>query len=145
MASLLDRRRLPDRRTRPTTLWSALRWRGRRTGVRHAGEGHQAYVDGLAPRIVALAILVAVCSSLDALLTLLYLANGGGEANPLMALALVHSQTRFLALKLGITGAAVGVLAAHQHWPLAVRGLYRLALGYGGVLVYHLVLALCLV
>jgi Domain of unknown function (DUF5658) len=141
----LDRRRLSDRRASPTTLWSALRWQGRRTRFRRAGEGHQAYVDCLAPRVVGLAVLVYVCSILDAPLTLRYLHNGGGEANPLLRLALVHSQTLFLALKIGITGAAVWFLAAHQQWPLAVRGLHGLALGYGTVLVYHLVLSLRLV
>jgi hypothetical protein len=98
------------------------------------------YVDGLAWRIVWLAVLVCVSSLLDALLTLLYLEDGGGEANPLMHLALAYGPTVFVALKLSITGVAVWVLSAHQQWPLAVRGLYGLALGYGAVLVYHLVL-----
>jgi Domain of unknown function (DUF5658) len=138
----LDRRRLSDRRSRPTTLWSALRSQGRRTGFRRAGEGHQAYVDCLARRIVLLAFLVYGCSILDALLTLRYLEDGGGEANPLMSLILAHSPTLFLPLKIGITGTAVWWLAAHQQWPLAVRCLYGLALGYGVVLVYHLVLFL---
>ena len=57
-----------------------------------------------------------------------------------MRLAIAHSQTLFLAVKIGITGAAVGLLAAHQQWPLAVRGLSGLAMGYGAVLVSHLVL-----
>ena len=135
-----DRRRLPDRRARPTTLWSALRWQGRRTGFRRALEGHAAYVDGLARPTVVLALFVAASSLLDALLTLLYLEDGGGEANPLMHFAIAHSQTLFLAVKIGLTGPAVWWLAAHQQWPLAVRGLYGLALGYGVVLVYHLVL-----
>ena len=135
-----DRRRLADRCARPTTLWSALCSPGRRQGFRRAGEGHQAYVDALAGRVVALAVFVSVCSILDALLTLLYLEDGGREANPLLALLLVHTPTLFLPLKITITGAAVWFLAAHQQWPLAVRGLSGLALGYGAVLVYHLVL-----
>jgi hypothetical protein len=140
MEAFSNRRRLSDRRARHTTLWSALRWHGRRKGFRRAGEGHQAYVDGLARQTVVLALFVGVSSLLDALLTLRYLQDGGGEANPLMHLAIAHSQTLFLALKIGITGAAVWVLAAHQQWPLAMRGLYGLVLGYGAVLVYHLVL-----
>ena len=135
-----DRRRLRDRRARPTTLWSALRWQGRRTGFRRAGEGHRAYVDCLAPRVVGLAVLVSVCSALDALLTLQHLHNGGEEANPLLHLALSHSPTLFLILKSSLTGAGVWVLAVHQQFPLAARSLYTLALGYGLVLVYHLVL-----
>ena len=89
---------------------------------------------------MVLALFVAASSLLDALLTLLYLEDGGGEANPLMHLAIAHSQTLFLAVKIGVTGPAVWWLAAHQQWPLAVRGLYGLALGYGVVLVSHLVL-----
>jgi hypothetical protein len=98
MEPSLDRRRHADRRRHPTTLWSTLRWQGRRTSFRRAGEGHQAYVDSLA------------------------------------------RQTVVLALKIGVTGVAVWVLAAHQQWSLAVRGLYGLALGYGVVLVSHVVL-----
>jgi hypothetical protein len=140
MGPSLDRRQLPDRRRHPTTLWRALRWRGRRTGFRRQGEGRQCYVDGLAGRIVGLAIVVYVSSLLDAFLTLRYLQAGGSEANPLMQLALMHSTALFLALKLSLTGVAVWVLAAHQQWPLAVRGMQWLALGYGMVVLYHLVL-----
>ena len=141
----LDRRRVPDRRVRPTTLLSALHGRGRRKGFRRAGEGHQAYVDYLAPRIVGPAVLVYVCSLLDALLTLLHVRDGGSEANPLMHVALIHSPALFLTLKISLTGVAVWFLAIHQQFPLAVRGLHGLALGYGTVLGYHLVLCLRLV
>jgi Domain of unknown function (DUF5658) len=140
MEPSLDRRWLSDRRHRPTTLWSALCSQGRRTGFRRAGEGHHAYVDGLAWRVVGLAVLVYGCSILDALLTLLYVQDGGGEANPVMQLTLAYGPTVFVALKLSLTGVAVWWLAAHQQWPLAARGLYGIALGYGAVLVYHLVL-----
>jgi Domain of unknown function (DUF5658) len=140
-----DRRRLPDRRACPTTLWSALRLQGRRTGCRRAGEGHHGYVDCLARRTVVLALLVLGLSLLDACFTLLHLADGGSEANPLMHLALAHGPTAFVALKLSLTGGAVWWLAAHQHFPLANRSLHGLTLGYGGVLVYHLLLALRLV
>jgi hypothetical protein len=141
----LERRSLADRRARPTTLVSALRWQGRRKGFRRAGEGHRAYVDCLAGRIVGLAVLVCVSSVLDALLTLLHLEDGGCEANPLMYMALAHGPTLFIALKLSITCVAAWFLAAHQQFPLAYRVLHGLALGYGVILHYHLALVLCLV
>jgi hypothetical protein len=102
-------------------------------------------VDGLAWRVVGLAVLVNLCSSLDALLTLLYLQGGGGEANPLLHLTLLHSSTLFLACKISLTGVGIWALAAHQQWPLATRGLSGLALLYGLVLVYHLLLYVCVV
>jgi hypothetical protein len=86
-----------------------------------------------------------VGSVLDAVLTLLHLQDGGSEANPLMYLALVHGPTVFVACKLSLTGMAVWWLAAHQQWPLAQCSLHGLALGYGVVLVYHLILSLHLV
>jgi hypothetical protein len=94
----LDRRRLPDRRARPMTLWSALRWQGRCHGCRRAWEGRHVYVDCLARRTVALALLVVRGSVLEAVLTLLHLQDGGSEANPLMHLALAHAPTVFVAL-----------------------------------------------
>ncbi len=134
---LQDKRQQPDRRARPTTLGSTLRWQGRRTDFRRTSEGDRAYVDCVAGHIAGLAVLVTVASLLDALLTLLHIQEGGSEANPLMALALATGPTGFVLLKLSLTGVSVWVLAVHQQWPLAVRGLRGLALGYGLVLAYH--------
>ena len=141
----LERRRLADRRTRPTTFMSAIRWKGRRKGFRRAGEGRYAYIDCLARHIGELAVLVCVCSILDALLTLLHLEDGGREANPLMHVALAYGTTLFVVLKFSITCAAAWFLAVHQQFPMAYRGLHGLALGYGMLLAYHLVLILHLV
>jgi hypothetical protein len=91
---------------------------------------------------MVLAVFVYGCAILDALFTLLSLHAGGAEAPPLMRRTIVQSPTLIFAVKIGITGVAVWLLAAHQQWPLAVRGLYGLALGYGAVLVSHLVLSL---
>jgi hypothetical protein len=137
---LLDRRQMPDRRARPTTLLSAVYGRGQRKRFWREGESHRAYVACRGWRTVVLAFFVCVGSLLDALLTLGHLAHGGEEANPLLALTLAHSTTLFLQLKIGLTGVGVWVLAAHQQFPLAARGLQGLALGYGTVLLYHLVL-----
>jgi|SoiMethySBSTD1v2_1073268.scaffolds.fasta_scaffold70493_1 formate hydrogenlyase subunit 3/multisubunit Na+/H+ antiporter MnhD subunit len=137
---LLDRCRLPDRRARLRTLLMAVYGKGGRKRFRRDGESQRAYVACRGWRTVTLAFFVCVGSLLDAFLTLGHLAHGGEEANPLLALALAHSPTLFLQLKIGLTGVGVWVLAAHQQLPLAARGLQGLALGYGTVLVYHLVL-----
>ena len=136
----MDRPRLPDRRPGPTTLRSACRARDQRPWFRRAGAGHQASGEGRARRTVGLTLFVCVASLLDARLTLDHLARGGEEANPVLALALTHGTALFLSLKIGLTGAGVWILTAHQRLPLAARGLQGLALGYGTVLVYHLVL-----
>jgi hypothetical protein len=58
-----------------------------------------------------------------------------------LALALTGGSTRFLHLKIGLTGVGAWVLAVHQQWPLTRRGLYELLRIYGAVLVYHLLLS----
>jgi len=73
------------------------------------------------------------------------LAHGGTEANPWLARALTSSTAWFLLLKMGLTGAGVWILVAHHQCPLAARGLNGIALVYGAVLVYHLLLYVRLV
>jgi hypothetical protein len=63
--------------------------------------------------------------------------NGGGEANPLMATAILRGDTHFVGLKMALTGMGAWFLAAHQGFPLAIRGLHVLAVGYVGLLLIH--------
>jgi Domain of unknown function (DUF5658) len=137
-----EMRQQVDRRARPTSFWSALRFNGRRKGFRRAGEAHNAYVDCPAPRVVVLLLAVLICSVLDAFFTLLFLERGGEEANPVMALVLAHGTIPFVALKMALTGIGVWFLAAHQHFPLAFKGLHILAGGYALLLFIHTALLL---
>jgi Domain of unknown function (DUF5658) len=57
-----------------------------------------------------------------------------------MALALTNGAALFMGIKMVLTGLGSWLLAAYQQFPLAPRGLYCLALGYGVLLCYHLVL-----
>jgi Domain of unknown function (DUF5658) len=134
---IYDRRILSDRRRVPTTFRSTLRWRGRRKRFRRAGEGRNAYVDCPAPRVVLLTLFVLLASIADAGLTLRYPEEGGGEGNPIMALVLTHGALRFLGLKMVLTGLGAWILAAHQQFRLAMRGLCGFALGYSLLLGYH--------
>jgi hypothetical protein len=126
------------------TFVRAFGWKGQRKSFGRIRDDHQVPVDGLGRRTIVLAFFVFVASLLDAFLTLSHLARGGEEANPLLALALTHSPALFLQLKIGLTGVCVWILVAHQHFPLAARGLYGLALGYATLLIYHLLLYICL-
>lgn len=130
-------RRQSDRRTRRTTPWTNLRWRGRRHGARRAGEGHNTYVDHTHRRVILMVCLITVCSILDALFTLLYIERGGVEANPLMARAIGLGTGTFVGLKMGLTGIGTVLLALHQNFRLGLRGLYAIALIYLILLAYH--------
>ncbi len=133
-----DRRQLPDRRRQATTLWQALRGRGRRRGFRRAGEGTNVYVDRVAPLGAGLALMVFTASALDAWLTLLYLAQGGQEANPFMAFVLQYGAVAFVVVKMALTGLGVWLLAAHQQFALARKGLQAVAAMYLLLMGYHL-------
>ena len=137
-----ERRCQGDRRAHPTTFWSALRPHGRRRGFRRAGEAHQAYVDIPTRWATTLLVLVVVGSVLDALCTLLFLADGGDEANPVMALLLTQGHTPFVGLKMALTGLGAWFLAAHRYFPLAYAGLHALAMAYAALLLLHVILLL---
>jgi hypothetical protein len=137
-----DRRRQGDRRAHPTTFLSALRSHGRRRGFRRVGEAYRAYVDIPTRRATVLLFFVVVGSVLDALFTLLFLANGGDEANPVMALMLTQGHTPFVGLKMAVTGFGAWFLAAHRYFPLAYVGLHALAVAYAALLLLHVILLL---
>jgi hypothetical protein len=139
---IADHRSPADRRARPTTLWSALRYDGKRRGFRRGGEGCCAYVDIPPHRATTLLFLIVVGSMLDAFLTLLFLGGGGDEANPLMAFVLTQGHTPFVGLKLAVTGLGAWFLAAHRYFPLAYIGLHALAATYGMLLLLHVTLLL---
>ena len=92
-------------------------------------------------RVIALVLCITVCSALDALFTLLYNGNGWREVNPLMALLLTYGPTTFVSFKMGITCAAVWIIAALHHWlPLsAYLILHGLALIFLALIGYYAV------
>jgi hypothetical protein len=94
----------------------------------------------LSPRAVGLVCFVVISSAFDALFTLLYIQQGGSEANPIMALALNQGVAAFVGLKMGLTGLGALLLAIHEHSWLGLRSLQTLALTYSVLLVYHLIL-----
>lgn len=137
-----ERRVVADRRARPTSCWSALRLRGRRRGFRRAGEGRHGYVDCPTPYMALLVLWVTLSSACDAFLTLLYISNGGAEANPLMAWVLAYGSTMFVGLKMSMTCIGTWALGVLQHVPLASIVLHILMLIYLGIMGMHAVILL---
>ena len=139
--SLLDpakseRRKRHDRR-QCNTVWASFRLSGRRQGARRNGEGENTYVDRPARHVIILAYMIISCSIFDALLTLLYIERGGGEANPVMATAIDFGTTAFVGLKMALTIFGIALLAVHQNFRLGLRGLYGMTLIYLVLLAYH--------
>jgi hypothetical protein len=134
-----ERRQRVDRRRRLLSFAGLRRLCRRCIGRRRDG-AENPYADSLSPRVIVLVFFVVLCSALDALFTLMYVQQGGDEANPIMAMALDQGMTSFVGAKMALTGLGAVLLAVHRHFWLGIRGLYVLALIYASLLVYHLIL-----
>jgi uncharacterized protein DUF5658 len=143
MTDMQPQRQPGDRRQRPTPWWSAMRLHGRRRGFRRAGEGCQGFIDCPSSYVAMLVLWVTVCSAVDALLTLLYIANGGGEANPVMALAITYGHGTFVGLKMSVTGLGSWTLSVLQQFPLAYLVLHILTAIYLVIMGMHASIWLC--
>jgi len=84
----------------------------RRRGARRADERGLSAIDWHHPQWLAVGILIVLLSCSDAMLTLMLMAGGAEEANPLMARLIGHSGLVFAVVKIGLT--AVGVLLLTQ-------------------------------
>ena len=102
------------------------------------------YVERPSRRVICLVLFITVCSALDALFTLLYISNGGSEANPYAALLMSYGDTTFVSLKMAVTGAGAWVLAALQQFVPAYLALHGLTLLYLGVLALHAAICMSL-
>ncbi len=109
----------------------------RRGSLAGRESGRLKYVAYPSRRVIWLVLFITVCSALDALFTLLHIADGGGEANPYAALLMTYGDITFVSPKMAVTGAGAWVLAALQHCLAAYLALHGLTLLYLGVLGLH--------
>lgn len=119
--------------------------RPRRRGGRRGSDAIYPIIDWHSPRVFAWALLILALCAADGTLTVMLLANGAVEVNPLMAKFVPHSLGWFAAVKLGLTGTGVLVLAACSRMRLfrSVSGELLLALivlGYAALVGYELLL-----
>jgi hypothetical protein len=129
-----------DRRTQKTSFWSTLKFNGRRRAFRRISEGLNQFVDCPSLSVIALALWVTIASALDALLTLIYISNGGAEANPFMDLALSQGNLLFVVIKMSLTCIGAWALSVLQQFPVANRLLNGLALIYAALIGLHVLI-----
>jgi hypothetical protein len=135
-----ERRGLPDRRRRPTSMFAPFTSPGRRRRFRRSGEELNAYVDCPSRRVQVWAVAMITLSALDAILTLVHIRGGRQELSPTMDLALSHGDTAFVASKMAVTALGVFLLALHQNFTLARFAFRALLLSYCLLIGYHLFL-----
>ena len=138
----VDRRKTPDRRRRPTAWWDSLLGRRRRVRGRRKGESQNIYVDLYDQWDLILAAAIFSLNLLDALLTLVFLGQGGREVNPVMAELLGYGVQAFVLEKCLVVALCLVALVVHKTFALARVASYLLLGAYGVLTVYHLVLQL---
>jgi hypothetical protein len=102
-----ERRNLPDRRRKPTTIWGSIIFGGRRRHVRRESErGQPHYVDHFPWTTFIWILLLVLFTFIDGILTLELLDAGCVEANPLLHFSLGKGPEYFLIVKylLTVTG-----------------------------------------
>ncbi|MFY9342719.1 MAG: DUF5658 family protein [Planctomycetota bacterium] len=136
-----ERRQGPDRRARPTPMWSRyVLFGGRRRTIRRDHEHEGAFVDVHGPGTLMVVMAVLALNLADAWFTLLFLSHGGREVNPIVqqVLDLDSHPWPFLLLKtLGI-GVACTFLTVTRHFRPARVGLWLVLVGYTLLLCWHL-------
>jgi hypothetical protein len=133
-----------DRRSRVLRGLLVGNIRPRRHGPRRAGERGVSAVDWHHPQWLAVAILIVLCSCVDAFLTLVLIEWGlAEEGNPLMARLMALTGVTFPVVKIGLT--AGGVLLLTQLARLKAFGripvgvfLYAVLLMYAALIFYEL-------
>jgi hypothetical protein len=73
----MNQRMIQDRRARPTSFLSTLKFGGRRRGFRRKREGRNQYVDRPLLRTIVLAVIIVTLSTLDAIFTICHLKKWG--------------------------------------------------------------------
>lgn len=110
----------------------------RRQARRRDDESGFSSLDWHAPHLMAVAICILLLCMADAFLTLILLAHGAEEANPVMAPLVGGSVTAFTSLKMTVTGASVVFMVFLARYRF--MRVLRVELALYGVLLTYIVL-----
>lgn len=111
LPAALENRRGKDRRINRKSSLKYLLFNGRRERIRREEDkGKVFFFDRYNPKLFAAIAAILMLSITDALLTLILIANGSSELNPVMAYFLQHSLLHFIIAKYMLTSIGVVVL-----------------------------------
>lgn len=100
-----------DRRINRKSSLKYLMFNGRRERIRREEDRDKIFFfDRYNPKLFAAITAILMLSMTDALLTLILIANGSSELNPVMAYFLQHSLLHFIVAKYTLTSIGVVVL-----------------------------------
>jgi hypothetical protein len=104
-------RRASERRSHSVWSFAYGSFRPRRRVGRRDGDHERIYLDWHEPRVLYLVLAIVLMCCADALFTLNLMAIGAEEVNALMGTLIARDVEGFLAVKIGVTGISVVLLA----------------------------------
>jgi hypothetical protein len=111
LLAVLERRAGRDRREHRLPFFKMLYFKGMRTSMRRAEDRRRIVAfDRYKPSLFIGIMIVLGLSLLDALLTLILIAHGARELNPVMRYYLSHGPQVFLLVKYGLTVSSVLII-----------------------------------
>jgi len=136
-----DRRRIKDRRSKPTPLLSRYTFWGRRSHFRREEDQRRGgYVDRYHPGLLFLFTLIIGLNILDALFTMGIIEVGGYEVNPVVNSVWGIFGDKFWIWKFGLVSFCVILLCIHIRFRLVKAFTFGIALIYIGVILYQVIL-----
>lgn len=128
----------PDRRKRPTPMFSRYIFTGRRRANLRAEDCQENYyVDRYSPKLFIALLLIVALSFLDGLYTYLYVSVGGSEANPIMEFFLNMGGTAFFVYKYVVTALGIFFLCVHKNFRHVRSIITFILVLYVGLMFYH--------
>ncbi len=134
-----ERRRLSDRRKKPTNPFSLRSFQGHRKTVQRLEDRRRhPYTDQYDLRVFLISILIVLLCCADALYTIFHVSQGKAvELNPLMDRLLKLSPHIFYSTKFTLTALCVLMLVLYKHYPMGRSPIGSVAVIYSIVVLYQ--------
>jgi hypothetical protein len=126
-----------DRRVNRKSSLKYLFFKGRRERIRREEDRARVFFfDRYPPKLFAAITTILMLSVTDALLTLVLIANGSSELNPVMAYFLDHSLLHFIIAKYVLTSIGVVVLLIFKNVFLSRMRIYTHSLFFAVIVAF---------
>ncbi len=134
-----DRRKLDDRRVRPTNSFSLFAHRGRRKTIRRQSDRkYSPCADQYGPGLLLVALLLILLCVGDGLFTIMHVSEGKAvELNPLMDILLKKGPFLFFGVKFVLSAFGTVVLVLYRHNATARNMICAVVFVYGALFCYQ--------
>lgn len=141
MLTQMENRAHPDRRKTPTSILSRYTIVGRRSTFRRKGDQEKGgYIDRYGNGLLIWALTFLVLNILDGAFTLIIVACGGHEVNPIIHWLIKTCGDHFISWKFAIISGSIIILCLHSKFRIVKPVFYFSTVIYSVVVIYQVIL-----